>query len=53
MSAAVTMGGNSSVNSKYTLLICDTISMVGTPSFNNDYSSLPNGSPVQKVAVVE
>jgi hypothetical protein len=51
--AAVTMYGNSSVNARYTLLVADTISMVGTTGFNNDYSVLPTGSPIQKVAMVE
>ncbi len=51
--AAVTMYGNSSVNTAYTLLVASTISMVGTTTFNNNYSSLPNGSPIQKTALVE
>jgi hypothetical protein len=41
------------VNAKYTLVVADTFSLVGTPSFNDDYSMLPNGSPIQKVVVVE
>ncbi|HWB83788.1 MAG TPA: pilus assembly protein TadG-related protein [Bryobacteraceae bacterium] len=51
--AAVTLYGNSSVNAKYTLLVADTISLVGTTGFNDDYSLLPNGSPIQKVVLVE
>ena len=51
--AAISMGGNSSVGCKYTMVVADTFSLVGTPSFNNDYSMLPNGSPIQRVVVVE
>jgi hypothetical protein len=50
--AAVTMYGNSSVTA-YTLLVADTVSLVGTSGFNNNYSTLPNGSPIQKVVVLE
>ncbi len=51
--AAITMYGNSSVNSKYTMVVADTISLVGTTAFNNDYSALPNGSPIQRTVLVE
>ena len=51
--AAVTMYGNSSVNAQYTILVADTISMVGTTGFNDNYSLLPNGSPIQQIVVVE
>jgi hypothetical protein len=51
--AAVTMYGNSSVSSAYTMLVADTISMIGTSGFNNDYSSLLNGSPIQQTVLVE
>lgn len=55
--AAITMYGNASSSSggaQYTLLIADTISLVGTTSLNNNYSSLPNdASPIQKVVVLE
>jgi hypothetical protein len=51
--AAVTMYGNSAVNTAYTILVADTISLVGTTTFNNNYSLLPNGSPIQKVVVLE
>jgi hypothetical protein len=47
------MYGNSSINTQYTMLVADTISMVGTTAFNNNYSSLANGSPIQQVAIVE
>jgi hypothetical protein len=49
----ITMHGNSSVNTQYTLVIADTISLVGTTAFNDNYSTLPNGSPIQQVMVVE
>ena len=50
----ITMHGNSSVNTQYTLVVADTISLVGTTGFNNNYSSLPNGaSPIQQIMVVE
>jgi hypothetical protein len=51
--AAVTMYGNSSVSAAYTILVADTISLVGTTGFNNNYSSLPNGSPIQKIVTLE
>jgi hypothetical protein len=51
--AAVTMYGNSSVNTAYTMLIADTISLIGTSGFNNDYSSLTGGTPIQQTVIVE
>ena len=51
--AAITMYGNSSTNTKYTIIVADTISVVGTAAFNNDYSILPSGSPIQRVVIVE
>jgi hypothetical protein len=51
--ANITMYGNSGVNTKYTLVVANTISLVGTTTFNDDYSSLPNGSPIQKVVLFE
>ena len=50
--AAVTMNGNSNI-SAYTMLVADTISMQGTTGFNNNYSSLANGSPIQQTVMVE
>lgn len=50
--AAVTMYGNSSA-AAYTMLVADTIQLVGTSGFNNDYSSLTGGSPIQKIVTVE
>jgi hypothetical protein len=51
--AAVTMFGNSSISTAYTMLVADTISLQGTTGFNNNYSSLPNGSPIQQTVMVE
>jgi Flp pilus assembly protein TadG len=51
--AAVTMHGNSSVSTEYTMLVADTITMLGTSGFNNNYSSLVNGSPIQQTVMVE
>jgi hypothetical protein len=51
--ADITIYGNSSVDSRYTIVVADTISLVGTTSFNSDYSLLQNGSPIQKVVMVE
>ena len=51
--ASVTMYGNSSISTAYTMLVADTIHMIGTSGFNNNYSSLPNGSPIQTTAMVE
>jgi hypothetical protein len=51
--AAVTMYGNSSVSTAYTMLVADTISLIGTSGFNNNYSSLLNGSPIQTTIMVE
>ena len=50
--AAITMSGNSGI-AAYTLLVAATISMVGNTQFNNDYTTLPGGSPIQKIAMVE
>jgi hypothetical protein len=51
--AQVLMYGNSSVNTQYTMLVADTIHLVGTTGFNNNYSSLLSGNPIQKIAVFE
>jgi hypothetical protein len=51
--AAITMYGNSSINTKYTLIVADTISLVGSTALNSDYSLLPNGSPITRIAMVE
>ncbi len=51
--AAITIYGNSAVNTAYTILVADTISLVGTTTFNDNYSMLPNGSPIQKMVVLE
>ena len=51
--AAVTMYGNSATGATNTILVADTIRIVGTSGFNNDYSLLPNGSPIQRIVIVE
>lgn len=51
--AAITMYGNSSIGAKYTMVVADTISLVGTTAFNDDYSALPSGSPIQRTVLVE
>ncbi len=52
--AALTLYGNSSVSAKYTMIVADTISLVGTSGINNDYSALPGGtSPIQRVSLLE
>ncbi|PWU05244.1 MAG: hypothetical protein C5B51_15150 [Terriglobia bacterium] len=51
--ASITLYGNSSVNSKYTIIVADTINLIGTSGISNDYSSLPNGSPIQQVVLLE
>jgi hypothetical protein len=51
--AAITMYGNSSMNTAYTMIVADTISIQGTAGINNDYSSLLTGSPIQQSMMVE
>jgi hypothetical protein len=54
--AAITVFGNSSnaiTGAAYTLLVADTITLVGTSGINNNFASLPNGSPLQQVVVLE
>jgi hypothetical protein len=49
----ITMYGNSSVSTQYTILIADTITMIGTSGFNDNYTSLAGGSPIKQVSLVE
>ena len=51
--AAMPIYGSSAVNTAYTILVADTISLVGTTTFNDNYALLPNGSPIQKMVVLE
>jgi len=51
--AAVSFYGNSSANTSNTILVGDTIRIVGTADFHDDYSALPTGSPLQRIVVVE
>jgi hypothetical protein len=44
--------GNAS-SSNYAVLVAYQLEMVGTTNVNNNYASLPNGSPLKKIALVE
>ncbi len=44
--------GNSSLTA-YTIIVCNEIRMVGTTAINDDYSGLPTGSPLKRIALVE
>ena len=48
----IVMDGNSSL-AAYTMLIANTISLTGTTFLNADYSSLVNGSPIEKTVMLE
>jgi len=49
----ITYSGTSNTTAKYTLLVANTIHMVGNSTIQNDYSSLPNGSPLQQTVIIE
>jgi hypothetical protein len=49
----ITMVGNSSVSAAYTMVVADTFNIIGTAGFNDNYSTLPNGTPLKQVALVE
>jgi len=49
----ITMYGNSAVNAAYTMVVADTLNLIGTSGFNNNYSSLTGGSLLKQVALVE
>ncbi len=44
--------GNAALTA-YTIIVAYDISMVGSTSINNDYSSLPTGNPIKVTALVE
>jgi hypothetical protein len=50
--ASVTLFGNAAA-SNYTILVSYRLSMVGVSSVNSNYSALPTGSPLKKIALVE
>jgi Putative Flp pilus-assembly TadE/G-like len=50
--ANLTFAGTST-STKYTIVVANTLTFGGTPLFNNDYSSLPGGSPVKGVVLGE
>jgi hypothetical protein len=43
------MGGSSSA---YTIIVADTVNFSGGATLNNNYSSLPGGSPVKGGAIL-
>jgi hypothetical protein len=46
--------GNPSLTSAdYTMVVADKFQLTGDSSFNNNYSTLPTGNPLQQVALVE
>lgn len=49
----ITFYGNAALNSSYTIIVANQISMVGTTNLQNNYSSLPGGSPIKQVGLVE
>lgn len=51
-SAAVEFKGNNSI-SAYTILVANTILFDGGSTFNNNYSSLSNGSPIKSASLAE
>ncbi len=51
--AAITMYGNSSVSAQYTIVVADTIKLIGATGFSDNYSSLTGGSPIKRVSLVE
>jgi hypothetical protein len=54
INSTINMAGNPSLTSAaYTLVVANQFNLTGTSYFNNDYSSLPNGNPIQTTAVVE
>jgi Flp pilus assembly protein TadG len=50
--SALTLVGNSSAT-RFTIIVADTIGIVGTSNIQSDYSLLPTGSPITKTIVME
>lgn len=50
--ASVEFKGNNSV-STYTIMVTNTVLFDGSSTFNNDYSSLSNGSPIESATLAE
>jgi hypothetical protein len=44
---------SSGVSAAYTIIVADKFNLTGSSQLNNDYSSLPVGSPLQTTAIVE
>jgi hypothetical protein len=53
--ATLTMTGSNSASSLYTILVCKALDLTGsnTLTFNADYSSLANGSPIKSAVLAE
>ena len=51
--ADITMYGNSSLNAAYTIIVANTISLVGTTGFGANYASLSGGTPIQRITLIE
>lgn len=50
----ISLYGNSSVDTKYTMIVANQVNVIGTAGFNNDYSALPSGSsPITRTVMVE
>jgi hypothetical protein len=54
LKSEIDLYGNPNLSSaSYTLVVADKFNLVGSSVFNNDYSKLPGGSPLQQTALVE
>jgi len=51
--AQVTMNGSNSTSAAYTILVANNLVLNGTDTFNNDYSSLAQGSPIKTATLGE
>ena len=50
--AALTVNGNGPT-AAYTILVADKVTFNGTTTFNDNYSTLPNGSPIKAAHLTE
>jgi Tfp pilus assembly protein PilX len=50
--SSLTLYGNAAATD-YTVIVAYRMSMVGVTNVNNNYSTLPTGSPIKKIALVE
>jgi hypothetical protein len=51
--AQVTMNGSNSASAAYTILVANNLVLNGSDTFNNDYSSLAQGSPIKATVLGE